>query len=310
MYSHRRLTGLAAAGMSGALLLTACGGGAEDLTGENGEAAEDGQSIDLAMIAWDDSIAVTSLWAVILEEKGYDVDITELDVAPAFQGLENGDVDAYLGVWLPVTHEEYWEDYGENLESLGVWYDNAVLTLTVPSYMEDVNEIPDLVDHADELGNRIVGIDPGAGLTRVTEEEAMPGYELEDDFELVTSSDAAMQAELDAAVAEEEPIVVTLWRPHSAYAQHDLKDLEDPAAYMGEAEDLHAVGREGFRDEYPALTGWIDEWDMSDTELADLAGLTLVEHEGDPQEGAREWLSQNPEFLERTLGEDAEGLEF
>ena len=309
MYSHRRRTGLAAAGMSGALLLTACGG-AEDLTGENGEAGEDSQSIDLAMIAWDDSIAVTSLWAVILEEKGYDVNVTEVDVAPAYQGLAQGDMDLYLDTWLPVTHEEYWEDYGDQLEDLGVWYDNAVLTLTVPSYMEDVDEIPDLVDHADELGNRIVGIDPGAGLTRVTEDEAMPGYELEDDFELVTSSDAAMQAELDAAVADEEPIVVTLWRPHSAYAQHDLKDLEDPAAYMGEAEDLHAVGREGFREEYPALTGWIDEWDMSDTELADLAGLTLVDHEGEPQEGAREWLRQNPEFLERTMGEDAEGLEF
>ena len=310
MYSRKRMTGLAAAGMAGALMLSACGGDGQDLTGDDNGAAEDAQSIDIALIAWEEAIAVTAMWEVILEEKGYDVNITEVDVAPAYQGLAQGDMDLYLDTWLPVTHEEYWEDYGDDLEDLGVWYDNAVLTLTVPEYMEDINEIPDLVDHADELDNRIVGIDPGAGLTRVTEEDAMPGYGLDDDFELVTSSGAAMQAELAAAVADEEPIVVTLWRPHPAYAEHDLKDLEDPEGLMGEAEEIHALGRDGFAEEFPSLSGWVEGWEMSDDELAELEVLTLDEYEDDPQEGARVWLQDNQEFLERTLGEDAEGLEF
>ncbi|MBE2998321.1 glycine betaine ABC transporter substrate-binding protein [Nocardiopsis sp. HNM0947] len=310
MYSRKRMTGLAAAGMAGALMLSACGGDGQDLTGDDNGAAEDAQSIDIALIAWEEAIAVTAMWEVILEEKGYDVNVTEVDVAPAYQGLAQGDMDLYLDTWLPVTHEEYWDDYGDQLEDLGVWYDNAVLTLTVPEYMEDINEIPDLVDHADELDNRIVGIDPGAGLTRVTEEDAMPGYGLDDDFELVTSSGAAMQAELAAAVADEEPIVVTLWRPHPAYAEHDLKDLEDPEGLMGEAEEIHALGRDGFAEEFPSLSGWIEGWEMSDDELAELEVLTLDEYEDDPQEGARVWLQDNQEFLDRTLGEDAEGLEF
>ncbi|WP_017614651.1 glycine betaine ABC transporter substrate-binding protein [Nocardiopsis salina] len=310
MYSRKRMIGPAAAGMAGALMLSACGGDGQDLTGDDNGAAEDAQSIDIALIAWEEAIAVTAMWEVILEEKGYDVNITEVDVAPAYQGLAQGDMDLYLDTWLPVTHEEYWEDYGDDLEDLGVWYDNAVLTLTVPEYMDEVDEIPDLVDHADELDNRIVGIDPGAGLTRVTEEEAMPGYGLEDDFELVTSSGAAMQAELAAAIADEEPVVVTLWRPHPAYAEHDLKDLEDPEGLMGEAEEIHALGRDGFGEEFPSLSGWIEGWEMSDDELSELEVLTLDEYEDDPQEGARVWLQDNQEFLDRTLGEDAEGLEF
>ncbi|WP_026126510.1 glycine betaine ABC transporter substrate-binding protein [Nocardiopsis xinjiangensis] len=310
MYSRKRMTGLAAAGMSGALLLTACGGDGQDLTGDNDGAEEDSKEINIALIAWEEAIATTAMWEVILEEKGYDVNITEVDVAPAFQAIDQGDVDLFLDTWLPTTHEEYWNDYGENLEDLGVWYDNAVLTLTVPEYMEDVNEIGDLTDHADELDNRIVGIDPGAGLTAQTEDEAMPGYGLDEDFELVTSSGAAMQAELASAISEEEPIVVTLWRPHPAYAEHDLKDLEDPEGHMGETESLHSVGRDGFSEEYPALTGWMENWEMSDDELSSLEVLTLDEHEDDPQEGARVWLQDNQEFLERTMGEDAEGLEF
>ena len=310
MYSRKRMTGLAAAGMSGALLLTACGGGGEDLTGGSDEAAEDAQEISIALIAWEDAIAVTALWEVILEEKGYDVEVTDVDVAPAFQGVANGDMDLYLDTWLPATHEQYWDDYGDDMEDLGSWYDNAILTLTVPTYMEDVNSIPDLLDHADDLDNRIVGIDPGAGLTDTTENDAMPGYGLDEDFELVTSSGAAMLAELDGAITDEEPIVVTLWRPHPAYAQHDLKDLEDPEGLMGDAETIHAVGRDGFGDDYPELAGWIDDWTLSSDELAELQVLTLEEYEDDTQEGARVWLSDNPDFLERTLGDAAEDLDF
>ncbi|MEE2041724.1 glycine betaine ABC transporter substrate-binding protein [Nocardiopsis sp. CT-R113] len=310
MYSRKRMTALSAAGMSAALLLTACGGGGEDLTGPADGEAGDNKEINIALIAWEEAIATTAMWEVILQELDYDVTVTDVDVAPMYQGAANGDVDLFLDTWLPITHSDYWEDYGDQLEDLGVWYDNAVLTITVPSYMEDVNSIADLTDHADELGGEIIGIDPGAGLTRVTKEEAMPGYGLDGDFELIESSTAAMLAELDSAIAEEEPIVVTLWRPHPAYAQYDLKDLEDPEGLMGDAEQIHAVGRDGFTEEYPELSEWIGDWEMSDDELASLEVLTVGEDVESPQDGARTWLSENPEFLERTLGEAAEGLEF
>ena len=310
MFSRKRMTGPAAVAMGGVLLLTACGGNGQNLTGGSDGDAEDSQELDIALVAWEDGLTATALWEVILEEKGYDVNITEVDVAPAFQALDNGDTDLYLTMSLPVTHEEYWDDYGDSFEDLGPWYDNALRTLTVPGYMEDLDEISDLPDHADEFDNRIVGIDPGAGLTRVTEEEVMPGYGLDEDFELVTSSGAAMQAELDAAIAEEEPVLVTLWHPHPAYAQHDLKDLEDTEGHFGEADGLHAMGRDGFSEEYPTLAGWLEDWELTEDEFAELMDLVLREYEEEPKEGARVWLRDNPEFLERTLGEDAEGLEF
>ncbi|OLT28751.1 glycine/betaine ABC transporter substrate-binding protein [Nocardiopsis sp. CNR-923] len=308
---NARLASLTALGLGSALLLTACGGGGEDLTGDSGAGDEGsgGGEINIALIPWEEDIAATNMWQVLLEEKGYEVTVTEIDVAPMYQGTADGDIDLFLDTWLPVTHADYWEDYGDQLEDLGSWYDNARLTLTVPAYMEDVNSIEDLPGVAEELGDRIVGIESGSGLVRVTREEAMPGYGL-DDFELVESSTSAMLAELDSAYQEEEPIVVTLWRPHIAYAQYDLKDLEDPQGLMGDAESIHAVGRQGFAEDFPEVAAWIEAFDLSDEELGDLEALTLDEYEDDPQEGARVWLSENPEFLERTLGDDAEGVEF
>lgn len=307
MDSRKRRTGLAAAGMSGVLLLTSCADGdlADGLGG-----GEDLKEIDIALIAWEEAVAVTHMWEAVLEEKGYDVTVTEVDVAPAFQGVADGELDLYLDMWLPVTHHEYMEEHRDRIESLGSWYDNATLTLTVPEYMEDVQSIDDLPRHADDLGGTIVGIEPDAGLTQVTRDQAMPGYFLDEDFELETSSGSTMMAELGDAVLEEAPIVVTLWRPHPAYAQYELRDLEDPQGAMGGAEGLHSIGRAGFEEDYPELTEWVRNWTMDDEELASLEALTVGSGVTDPEAGARQWLSQNPLFLERTLMEDAEGLEF
>ena len=128
---------------------------------------------------------------------------------------------------------------------------------------------------------------------RTTKEEAIPTYGL-DDYELIESSTAAMLAELDSAISDEEPIVVTLWRPHIAYAQYDLKDLEDPEGAMGGAEEIHAVGRKGFSEDFPELAEWLRNFELSDEELSSLEQAVLADHEDDPEAGAREWLTATP----------------
>ncbi|GLU50122.1 glycine betaine ABC transporter substrate-binding protein [Nocardiopsis ansamitocini] len=305
-----RATSIAAGLASLTLLATACGGGS-DLAGggDEGGSDADNKSINIALIPWEEAIASTNMWKVVLEDLGYDVTITDVDVAPMYQGVANGDIDLFLDTWLPQTHSDYWDEYGDQLEDLGYWYDNATLTVTVPSYVEDVNSIADLADDADLFDSRIVGIEAGSGLMRTVREEAIPTYGLED-YDLLESSTAAMLAELDSAIADEKPIVVTLWRPHIAYAQYDLKDLEDPEGAMGEAEKIHMVGRDGFGADYPELAGWLSDFQLNDDELGDLEQAVLVDHESDPEAGAREWLAANPEFIERTLGDAGAELDY
>ncbi|MDA2809062.1 glycine betaine ABC transporter substrate-binding protein [Nocardiopsis sp. RSe5-2] len=304
-----RFTAVGAA--SAALLLAgACGGGNVATGPEEGGGDGGGEKISIGMIAWDEDIAVTHLWKAVLEEKGYDVEIEEVDVAPTFQGLAEGDIDLYMDVWLPVTHESYWEEYGDSLEDLGAWNTNASLQLTVPSYMEDINSIEDLKGEGDTFGGEIVGIESGAGLTSVTKDDAMPAYGLEDEYKLVESSTPSMLEALDTAVADEEPIVVTLWHPHAAYDQYDLKDLEDPEGAMGDAEEMKVAGRDGFSDDHPEVAEWMKAFELDDEQLAGLLTKVRVDNKDDPEKGAREWLSENPDVLEGWMGDDAEGLEF
>ena len=121
----------------------------------------------------------------------------------------------------------------------------------------------------------------------------MPGYGL-DAFELVEGSTPAMLAELERAINDEAPIVVTLWRPHWAYSVFPIKDLADPKGSLGEAEELHAIARDGFSADYPEIAEWIGAFEMNDDQLAELEDLVLNEY-GAGQEAAavEEWLSDS-----------------
>lgn len=249
-----------------------------------------GGTIKIGWMPWDEDIAATYLWERILTDEGYDVELTQLDVAPVFEGVASGDLDLFLDAWLPSTHEDYWAEYGDRLEDLAVWYDNGLLTWAVPEYM-DIDSIEDLAGMEDELDSRIVGIEPGAGLTRLSREAVLPDYGL-DGYELIEGSTPAMLAELERAVKDEAPIVVTLWRPHWAYSVFPIKDLADPKGSLGEAEEIHAIARAGFSTDYPEIAEWIGAFEMNDNQLAELEDLVLNEY-GAGQEAAavEEWLS-------------------
>ncbi len=253
-------------------------------------AAVDAEPIEIGWVAWDECIAVSWLWKDVLEEQGYEVELTQLDIAPVYSGLATGDLDLYLDAWLPITHGDYADEYGDSWEYIGVWYDKGLLTWAVPEYVE-AQSIADLADQADTFDSRIVGIDPGAGLMRISKNDVMPGYGLED-WELVEGSTPAMLAELERAVNDEEPIVVTLWRPHWAYGAYPVRDLEDPQGLLGEAEELHVVAHEGFSEEYPEVAEWLSTWEMDDDSVGSLVDTVINEYgQGQEAEAVDAWLS-------------------
>lgn len=300
----KRFLALAVACLLAATLFAACGSSDSESADSDAPAAADTstdqKNLTIGYIPWDEDIAVSYLWKQVLEDKGYTVELQQLDVAPTFVGLSKGDIDVFFDTWLPATHEDYWAQYGDQLEDLGVWYDNASLTLAVPEYV-DVDSLADLADNRDLFDGNIVGIESGAGLTRVTKDDVMPTYGL-DDFKLQTSSTAAMIAALKKATDAEEPVVVTLWHPHWAYSAFPIKDLEDPEGALGGAEEIHTVARPGFSDDFPQLAEALGSWTMSDELLADLENVVLQEHADDHEAGVKQWVEANQEYVDGMIG--------
>ena len=152
------------AGLTALLLtaLTACSGSG----GHSGDGG--GRNISIAVVAgWDEDVAASNLWTSLLEERGYTVNMQELDIASTFTGVANGQVDLYMDAWLPTTHQAYWDRSEDRLEVVSTWQEGRN-TVVVPDYVTDVNTVADLKGKAARFDGRIVGIEAGAGEMRAS----------------------------------------------------------------------------------------------------------------------------------------------
>src|SRR5699024_4886141 len=202
-----------------------------------------------------------------------------------------------VDAWFPNTHAQYIDQFGDQLEAVGCWFDEGFLTTAVT---EDspAQSLADLADYADEYGQRIVAIEPGAGLTATTEQEVIPTYGLED-WDYTPSSTNAMLQHLENAVEAGENIAVSLWHPHWAYAAYPIRDLEDPEGALGEAERLYSVGREGFTADFPNVNQLLQNLYISQEQLLEIEEIMVVENNREDNAGSvATWLEENPDFIE------------
>ncbi len=111
-----------------------------------GLSKSNGKTLTLSYVAWDSEIASTNLIKYVLENKlGYKVTALQVEAGPMFTGVANGDADATVAAWLPLTHADYYAKYKDKLEDLGPNLKGVKVGLVVPSYMK-VNSIEELKD--------------------------------------------------------------------------------------------------------------------------------------------------------------------
>jgi glycine betaine/proline transport system substrate-binding protein len=267
--------------------------------GTGGTPAEAKRPVDVAWFPWDEDIAVTYLWKNVLERRGYRLNLKQMDVGPVYTGLASGDLDLNFDAWLPHAQKNYWDRYKDRLNDLGSWYAPTSLEIAVPSYVKGVDSLEDLKGKADLFDGRIIGIEPGTGEMNLLKNEVLPGYGLQDEYEVVDGSTPAMLAELKRAYAEKKPIAVTLWSPHWAYSEYELTKLKDPAKHFGEGNTIHTISSERFPEQYPQLTEWIRNFRMSEEELGTLEREIKDRGQGHEEEAVAAWLEDHPEVARR-----------
>ncbi len=295
--NKRHLTATLALGAASALALAGCASGNQAEGGAGG--SDDKGTITLGFLpSWTDGLSTAYLLENKLTELGYTVEMQTLtEAGPLYAGLAQGDIDIYPSAWPDLTHADYMDTYGDSIEDLGEYYQGAKLTIAVPEYV-DIDSIDQLAGQADRFDGKIYGIEPGAGLTKQTQETALPGYGLDGEYELVTSSTAAMLTELDNAIAAQKDIAVTLWRPFWANDAFAVKDLADPEGLMGDPEALHFLGREGFAEEFPDAADLIAGIQLDDEQYGALEDLVVNEYgEGREAEAVQAWLEQYPDVV-------------
>lgn len=256
-----------------------------------GKTASD-KKVDLVYMNWDSEVASINVLTQAMKEHGFDVKMTALDNAVAWQTVANGQADGMVSAWLPNTHKTQWQKYGKSVDLLGPNLKGAKVGFVVPSYM-NVNSIEDLTNQANKT---ITGIEPGAGVMAASE-KTLNSYDNLKDWKLVPSSSGAMTVALGEAIKQHKDIIITGWSPHWMFNKYDLKYLADPKGTMGTSENINTIVRKGLKKENPEAYKVLDKFNWTTKDME--AVMLDIQNGKTPEEAAKNWIKDHQKEVDK-----------
>lgn len=261
--------------------------------------AAEQKPVRIVYVEWPCAVVTTNIAKVVIEERlGRKCEILPVSVAVKFQSLALGEADATVAAWLPNTQKNYWEKVKNTVEDLGPIVGGARLGWVTPDYVP-YKSIEELKGKAKEFGGKIYGIDPGAAYME-NSEKAIKEYGL-DGFTLMEGSDAVMIAMLADAIKKQKPVIVTGWAPHWKFGRWKLHFLDDPKGFFGTEEEIHALARNGLKEDMPEVYNFLGKFKYTDTQQLQALMAENEEPGADPLENARKFVREHKEQVDSWL---------
>ncbi|MGA0924251.1 MAG: glycine betaine ABC transporter substrate-binding protein, partial [Lutimaribacter sp.] len=102
-------------------------------------ALADCATVRFSDVGWTDITATTAATTTVLQALGYDTDIKVLSVPVTYTSMANGDIDVFLGNWMPTMEADIapYRDAG-TVETVRMNLDGAKYTLSVNKAASDL----------------------------------------------------------------------------------------------------------------------------------------------------------------------------
>lgn len=208
--------------------------------------------VRMADPGWTDIDATNATSGIVLKALGYRQSIANLSVPITYEGLKKGQVDVFLGNWMPAQGplvKPFVDSH--SIDVLHANLTNAKFTLAVPDYVAaaGVHSFADLAKYADKFDDKIYGIEPGAPANQnISKMIGDKAFGL-GNWTLVASSETAMLTQVERAVRDKRWIVFLAWEPHLMNTKFHLTYLSGGDAYFGPnygGATVNTVTRTGF----------------------------------------------------------------
>ncbi len=168
-------------------------------------------------VGWTDITATTAVTTTVLRALGYETNVSILSVPVTYAGLSKGDIDVFLGNWMPTMEADLAPHRDDGtVEVLRPNLTGAKYTLAVNDSLAEagLKDFADIAKFSDQLGNKIYGIEPGNDGNRLILKMIDKNAFGLGKFELKESSEQAMLAEAKRAERTGKGIVFLGWEPH------------------------------------------------------------------------------------------------
>ena len=125
------------------------------------------KTVSMSDVGWTDITATTAATSVVLESLGYKPDVKVLSVPVTYKSMETGDIDVFLGNWMPTMEGDLasYRDAGSVEVIQAANLTGAKYTLAANKKAADagLKDFADIAKFKDQLNGRIY-----AGILRQT----------------------------------------------------------------------------------------------------------------------------------------------
>ncbi len=264
------------------------------------------KEVSFSDVGWTDITATTAATSVVLAGLGYEPETTILSVPVTYASLKNGDIDIFLGNWMPTMEADiapYLED--KSVESVGVNLRGAKYTLATlkPTADSGLKDFADIAKFKDQLDGKIYGIEPGNDGNRLIQDMIDTDAFGLGGFELVESSEQGMLAQVSRNQSRDEGIVFLAWEPHPMNANFDITYLAGGDDVFGPdfgGATVYTNVRAGYTTECANVGKLLENLEFTLAMENEIMGAILNDGE-DPEKAATAWLKANPGTLESWL---------
>jgi glycine betaine/proline transport system substrate-binding protein len=259
-------------------------------------------TVTFSDVGWTDITATTAATTTVVQALGYDTEIKVLSVPVTYTSLAAGDIDVFLGNWMPTMEGDiapYRED--GTVDTVRANLEGAKYTLATNSAGADlgIDDFSKIAEHAEALDSTIYGIEPGNDGNRlIMDMIADDAFGLEG-FEVKESSEQGMLAQVERATRRDEPIIFLGWEPHPMNANFDMTYLTGGDDWFGPnlgGATVYTNTSAGYVEECPNLGQFLQNLEFSLAMENEIMAAILNDGE-DPAEAASAWLKSNPEVL-------------
>jgi len=264
------------------------------------------KSVHFSDVGWSCITATTSAASTLLEGLGYEPKVSVLSVPVTFTSLANGDIDAFLGLWLP-TQESMIAPYFKDgsIDQVATNLEGAKYTLAVPKYVYDagVKSFADLAKHKDKFNGKIYGIEPGNDGNLIIQDMIdKNAYGLKG-WEVVESSEQGMLSQVKREGRKKGWIVFLGWEPHPMNRRFDMDYLSGGDDFFGPnfgGATVHTLAPKGYTAKCPNAGMLLKNLRFSLATENEIMGYMLDEGM-DPGAAATKLIKSHPELVDQWL---------
>ncbi|MET4128298.1 glycine betaine/proline transport system substrate-binding protein [Roseovarius sp. MBR-79] len=276
------------------------------LTLAAGPALANCERVTFSDVGWTDITATTAATTVVLEALGYETDIKVLSVPVTYTSLAKGDIDVFLGNWMP-TMEADIAPYREagTVDTVRTNLVGAKYTLATNAAGAalGITSFEAIAGQAEALEATIYGIEPGNDGNRLILDMIEADAFGLGGFKLRESSEQGMLAQVARADRRDEPVVFLGWEPHPMNANFELTYLEGGDDWFGPDLGGAVVAtntRAGFVAECPNVGKLLQNLEFTLAMENEIMGA-ILDDGAKPEVAASAWLKENPGVLDGWL---------